>query len=32
MDFQEKMDQTGQPWEMKKAEICDFVEIFEAEP
>ena len=31
MYFQEKMDQTAQKWEMKKGEICEFVEIFEAE-
>jgi len=31
MYFQEKMDQTAQKWEMKKGEIYEFVEIFEAE-
>jgi hypothetical protein len=31
MDFQEKIHQTGQQLEMKKGEICEFVEIFEAE-
>jgi len=31
MDFQEKIDKTGQQGEMKKGEICEFIEIFEAE-